>query len=954
MKKLLQLVFLLVLSTVVGRAQTYVYPALSTNNTFTGTNTYSNTVTQNGSAIFNSTETHNGVVTFASGGSSIFGGPETHNGVATFVGTPVFNATTFNGTETHAGVETHNGAATFTNSIFTNNVTSTTTITAFPNLYTTPNSHNAFLNTLTNGQDSALGEATVSNARYQADMFTPGLNYEHLDTLHSQSTGDTIWALMESLNRGNSANQNEGNECCHWRLLESPNIVAGTITSITSGPTYTFKLNQTQGFVSTPAGYPGWGSKLYLTDQSNAITAGYVTNWSGLEFTTLTGSGTAWSTPNGTSAITTTTSSIGGVTATVNGTVTISNATGFATSATNLVCLFDPLGGDFSQWCGHLTLSGTTATIDYIPAGYVFPSGSTISQGGLAGWGFSYDWDSICATVVSTCPGGLNGFFAPPDNSLVGIVRKVYPVIGNTSSTSMQIYGMITSRTPTSGGNSSTGAYHLVPMVQVYDAYNHSTNELDGSAIATSAPNAGMTFNTSDTIEQPNYFSNRINGINMMLWRVNDSAANSIGGYLYGGIGGNFQRADAMGTLFNYNDPCQYQGLPSGVQTILCGGAYGATQGTMSPPYGFKLIGSFGNIFSSSQPTTLIGYTGQCQGFIFDGCGMTTAEALAWTTQAIEWGGTNGLGTGSNGIGEDTITHALNTGSISINAGATGSRGYGATSFTFAATGATFPLLTTVNNLTVNGSFTCSGCFTGYYTTNQSTSQLLQLNSTAATANYISFNAVGGTPNVGFTSNISSNSWAVGTVVMDNAHNWEFDQCANATTAGNFASCTFQFLFGVNATNLAGGYAYGIYFPNLTGSNYNFHLPNCTSACNGLGVTQSPVNAADIVAIGSNGQGTDTSIQYTNILKSLAYCGTTTSCSNTTTTGPHIVEGSAPLTAGSATVTGLPSFTSTSSFSCMSADTTSALFSKVVPASTTSITLTGTGTDTISYVCVGY
>jgi hypothetical protein len=84
-------------------------------------------------------------------------------------------------------------------------------------------------------------------------------------------------------------------------------------------------------------------------------------------------------------------------------------------------------------------------------------------------------------------------------------------------------------------------------------------------------------------------------------------------------------------------------------------------------------------------------------------------------------------------------------------------------------------------------------------------------------------------------------------------------------------------------------------------------------------------------------------------------CGTTTTCSHAGLTGTQIVKGTAALTAGSTTVTGIsPAFTSSTSFVCTANDNTTATnLANAKPASASSITLTGTGTDTIAFICVG-
>ena len=84
-------------------------------------------------------------------------------------------------------------------------------------------------------------------------------------------------------------------------------------------------------------------------------------------------------------------------------------------------------------------------------------------------------------------------------------------------------------------------------------------------------------------------------------------------------------------------------------------------------------------------------------------------------------------------------------------------------------------------------------------------------------------------------------------------------------------------------------------------------------------------------------------------------CGTAAACSHTALTAANIIMGTVPLVTGTQTVTGFsPGFTSTSTFNCVTNDTTTITNpSKALPASATSITVTGTGTDVISYICSG-
>ena len=83
-------------------------------------------------------------------------------------------------------------------------------------------------------------------------------------------------------------------------------------------------------------------------------------------------------------------------------------------------------------------------------------------------------------------------------------------------------------------------------------------------------------------------------------------------------------------------------------------------------------------------------------------------------------------------------------------------------------------------------------------------------------------------------------------------------------------------------------------------------------------------------------------------------CGTTSTCAGTGITNKlQIATGQVTLASSSVTVTGLP-FTSSPTFTCVATDITAAKAVSVVNVSGASITLSGTGTDTVNYACFGY
>ena len=79
------------------------------------------------------------------------------------------------------------------------------------------------------------------------------------------------------------------------------------------------------------------------------------------------------------------------------------------------------------------------------------------------------------------------------------------------------------------------------------------------------------------------------------------------------------------------------------------------------------------------------------------------------------------------------------------------------------------------------------------------------------------------------------------------------------------------------------------------------------------------------------------------------------STTGTLVAGPHMVTGSVALASGTATVTlsGSAVYTSSTSYTCTANDTTAAAAVKVGQTSATSITFTGTSTDTVQFMCAG-
>lgn len=96
------------------------------------------------------------------------------------------------------------------------------------------------------------------------------------------------------------------------------------------------------------------------------------------------------------------------------------------------------------------------------------------------------------------------------------------------------------------------------------------------------------------------------------------------------------------------------------------------------------------------------------------------------------------------------------------------------------------------------------------------------------------------------------------------------------------------------------------------------------------------------------------SIASTTPVANLTTVPVTYDISGTQQTGVHIVMGHCILgTSCSITLTGSAAFTSSSTYECSAVDETTAAAVKFAPSSGSAFALTGTGTDTLSFICIG-
>jgi len=156
----------------------------------------------------------------------------------------------------------------------------------------------------------------------------------------------------------------------------------------------------------------------------------------------------------------------------------------------------------------------------------------------------------------------------------------------------------------------------------------------------------------------------------------------------------------------------------------------------------------------------------------------------------------------------------------------------------------------------------------------------------------------------------------------------------------NIGTGTTNYIIGLNDYGAA---TFGTAFLLDSGSSTNKTIVPNTSGT--TGVFTSPFNFANGFSAGASG----TTITDTRNLVQAVY-----NHSGTAQLSTHVVIDTCTLgTSCSVTLTGSSVYTSSSSYYCMAIDSTAAAAIKFVPSSGSAFALTGTGTDVLSYICVG-
>ncbi|MGA7522415.1 MAG: hypothetical protein WBW84_08025 [Acidobacteriaceae bacterium] len=246
---------------------------------------------------------------------------------------------------------------------------------------------------------------------------------------YSWSPADLVGIYEDILGVGTTLGQNEGTEN-RLRSGETGNVTQVTLTSApVCGATCLMSGHQTLGQTGA------FGEWLPWIDLNQSYNAGYIATIAGNDV--VTGSGTNWDSTFGTSnGVTTTTANLTASSyPAANVSIPVTSSTGFTTGK---AYIFDPNTG--VRWQGfHITSipDGTHIVADqlYTP----MASGATVSQGGLAGYGFKMDADDVCSSSTGLYNGvDTNGADSPVITG--ACIHNLVPIVSNSAGNVVNLF----------------------------------------------------------------------------------------------------------------------------------------------------------------------------------------------------------------------------------------------------------------------------------------------------------------------------------------------------------------------------------------------------------------------------------------------------------------------------------------------------------------------------------
>jgi hypothetical protein len=599
--------------------------------------------------------------------------------------------------------------------------------------------------------------------------------------------------------------------------------------------------------------------------------------------------------------------------------------------------------------------------LDAILAGEAtLPTGDTPTISQISNWIISNTTSTTITNFLGGLPGQTIHLFCSTSDSFTSIgnsanvsVGSSFNCTGATNSISFTLLGTVWTEISRSGGGGGGGGSPGGPFTSLQ--YNNS-GILGGSLNLTFSPTSGIVesipytstsaisvltgFDLTLSSASPGGFITSVYGINVeSLTAFNTSPTNATGIQVgdYGASGASttyglriLDQTQATTNWALYIDPGNGPSYFGG-DVIIGGDGVGGTALTVNPPE--SLSGVSGVIFEFTGSS----YTG------LSVIAPLTATITAPTAQQ------DGIFLNVSNVLSGSSTYGSLIGeTIQMNSnGASGSS-----------------ILS--NIIGINITFNPNALNTPV--TNTTGFSVSVTGGTATGTNFYGFRVNPVTPNAGTTSWAfyadNAPSFFGGGITATGANIWSGSQSFSSAVTFQAASAVlFNTMAKFESTSgilLDNGFTFapianGVFGFNDTNFTLNWGSNGSTATADWI--ITAPTSGHLAQFNGTLGMLSDSGIVASSVPQ-VTQCGTVAAngaCSNSSTSAEHCISGIATLSSGTSTITGVsPAFTSSSSFFVTTNDiTTIANPSKGIPASGSSITFTGTGSDNIQFIACG-
>jgi hypothetical protein len=254
--------------------------------------------------------------------------------------------------------------------------------------------------------------------------------------------GDCVSYTNDAFYAGSSTQSDEGLELFRHSASELGYVFHATINATPTVNADGSVLLTTSVGSQVAGGTQGEGRPIIITTPAKIYNTGYISAFnsnSNTDETVTCAGGCAWDSTFGTSTKTTLSIAVANPGSNntfpqTNVTITVASSTGFTVG--NIACIFD-----YAYECQKIT-AVATGTITFSVLRYPHPIGSYVTTGGLAGYGIEFEADRVD-------PNNMNGMSNSIDQSVVQLIRAVYPIMYSSSGNIAYLF---------QGGNTLPGA----------------------------------------------------------------------------------------------------------------------------------------------------------------------------------------------------------------------------------------------------------------------------------------------------------------------------------------------------------------------------------------------------------------------------------------------------------------------------------------------------------------